>query len=150
VYYIVLGTLVLTYLGTRRLIGSNFGRLMAALRDNEVRAESFGYDVAGAKLLVFAIGCALAGFSGAVYAPVVGFVSPDLLVRGLPSPVVDWGTVVERGALIGQAFGAMLVNLVSILLSGALVNLWFLHIGRLVMEDEIYRPEGLFGYLKRI
>jgi len=60
-YYVVLGLLVVVYLGLRILMNSSFGNVIVAIRENPERAEMLGYDVRKYQLVTFVIGAALAG-----------------------------------------------------------------------------------------
>ncbi len=62
-YYVVLGLLVLVYLGLRILMNSTFGNVIVAIRENPERAEMLGYDMRKYQLVTFVIGAALAGLS---------------------------------------------------------------------------------------
>lgn len=67
---------VATYL-TWRIATSNSGRGLIAIRDAEVAAESIGVPVFRLKLFVFTISGALAGISGALYASLQTYVTPE-------------------------------------------------------------------------
>jgi len=63
-YYVVLGIVVLSFLLVVRIIHSPFGQVLKAVRENEPRAISLGYDTDRYKLLAFVLSAALAGRSG--------------------------------------------------------------------------------------
>jgi branched-chain amino acid transport system permease protein len=102
VYYFV--ALVITALAVAfviRVVTSPFGAVLAAMRENETRARSIGYDVERFKLAAFVLSGSLAGLAGALHA-----VGKHLI--GLES--VDWhtsGQVVIMTILggIGTVFG---------------------------------------------
>ena len=60
-----------------RTVHSPFGQVLKAIRENEPRAISLGYDVDGFKLLAFVLSAALAGLAGATKALVLGFATLD-------------------------------------------------------------------------
>ena len=66
VYLVVLTTLAITLLIVHRLVHSRFGRLVLAIRDDDVRAEAVGVPVFRYKLLLFIIAGALGGLAGAL------------------------------------------------------------------------------------
>ena len=72
------GVVIVVYLGLLWLTRSRFGRVMAAIRDDEEKVATLGYDVAGAKLVVAAIAGALGALAGALYAPLIGTAHPSL------------------------------------------------------------------------
>ncbi len=72
-YYVILGIFVLSFLLIYRTVHSPFGQVLKAIRENEPRATSLGYDVARFKLLAFVLSAALAGLAGASKTLVLGF-----------------------------------------------------------------------------
>jgi branched-chain amino acid transport system permease protein len=67
-YYLVLGILALGTLMALRIVNSPFGAVLAAMRENEVRARSLGYDTARFRLVAFVMSGTLAGLAGALFA----------------------------------------------------------------------------------
>ena len=72
------GVVVVAYLACRWLTRSRFGRVLAAIRDDEEKVATLGYDVAATKLIVAAIAGALGALAGALYAPLAGTAHPSL------------------------------------------------------------------------
>src|ERR1051325_11955968 len=68
-YFFCLGILTLVSLATWWLVRSPWGRAFTALRENPIRADSLGVDTRRYTLMAFAIGSALGGTSGVLYAP---------------------------------------------------------------------------------
>jgi len=64
-YYVVLAIFVFAFWLIHRTIHSPFGQVLKAIRENEARAISLGYDVAKYKLLAFVLSAGLAGLAGA-------------------------------------------------------------------------------------
>ncbi len=64
-YYFVLAIFVFGFWLINRTIHSPFGQVLKAIRENEARAISLGYDVAKYKLLAFVLSAGLAGLAGA-------------------------------------------------------------------------------------
>ena len=63
-YYLEVALLILVYLSLRALVNSRYGLILAAIREDAARAESFGYDIRALQLIVFCIGAMLAALSG--------------------------------------------------------------------------------------
>lgn len=72
-YYLVLAIVIAAFLFIVRIIHSPFGQVLKAIRENEARAISLGYDVERYKLLAFVLSAALAGLAGSTKAVVLGF-----------------------------------------------------------------------------
>lgn len=67
-YYLVLGILVVVIIGLRNLERSRLGRALVAVREDELAAVCMGINVTRIKLTAFAIGSALAGLAGCLFA----------------------------------------------------------------------------------
>ncbi len=65
-YYFVVAVFVAAFWFIHRTIHSPFGQILKAIRENEARAISLGYDVAKYKLLAFVLSAGLAGLAGAL------------------------------------------------------------------------------------
>ena len=72
-YYVVVAIFVAAFWLIHRTIHSPFGQILKAIRENEPRAISLGYDVAKYKLLAFALSATLAGLAGATKTVVFKF-----------------------------------------------------------------------------
>ena len=115
-----MAVLILVYLGLHLLLRSHFGRTVVAIRENELRAELLGYDVRLHKLLVFALGGAIAGLAGCLFANWNAFVSPDVFSLATSAKIIIWVIVGGLGTLIGPVIGAMALEyLTSLLGAGA-------------------------------
>jgi len=72
-YYLVFAIFMIGFLLIYRTVHSPFGQVLKAIRENEARALSLGYDVDKHKLLAFVISAGLAGLAGATKTLVLGF-----------------------------------------------------------------------------
>ncbi|MEM1384127.1 MAG: branched-chain amino acid ABC transporter permease [Pseudomonadota bacterium] len=106
VFYVAMAALILSYFGCVWLTRTHFGRVCAAIRENETRAELLGYDARAYKLGLFAIGGGLAGLAGVLIANGVGRVTPDLFNLGYAAQAIIWVIVGGRGTLIGPILAA--------------------------------------------
>ncbi|MBI1172024.1 branched-chain amino acid ABC transporter permease [bacterium] len=108
--YIILFTLVLAILMwlLQRALNSPWGRMMRAIRDNEVAAAAMGKDVKRQHLIIFILGSAVVGMSGAMYVSMLG-----QLVPGEYSPLrftfLIWIMVIVGGS--GNNWGSVLGGL---------------------------------------
>jgi branched-chain amino acid transport system permease protein len=74
-YFVVLAVFVAVFLFVIRVVHSPYGQILKAIRENEPRAISLGYDVDRYKLLAFVLSTALAGLAGSMKTLVLGFVT---------------------------------------------------------------------------
>ncbi len=108
-YYFVLAAFVLVFLLIRRIVHSPFGQVLKAIRDNEPRALSLGYDIDRYKLAAFVLSAALAGLAGSVKALVLGFVTLSDVVQANSGEVILMTLVGGSGTFFGPVVGAALV-----------------------------------------
>ena len=108
-YYVVMAIFVFGYAVCWRTINSPFGQVLKALRENEPRTISLGYNVDNFKLLAFVLSAALAGLAGATKALV--FVSATLTDAAwqMSGTVVLMTLVGGMGTLTGPVLGAFII-----------------------------------------
>lgn len=108
-YYVVLAIMVLSFALIVRVIHSPFGQVLKAVRENEPRATSLGYEVARYKLLAFVLSAALAGLAGSVKAVVLGFGTLTDVHWSMSGLVVLMTLVGGMGTLFGPVLGAIII-----------------------------------------
>jgi branched-chain amino acid transport system permease protein len=96
--------------GVHATLRRPFGRLVAAVRENETRTQLLGYDIRRYKLLVFTLGGAIAGFAGAGYAAWGQFINPAVFNLQQAGYIVIWVLVGGRRSLLGAFVGAFLIE----------------------------------------
>ena len=108
-YYLVLAAFVAVFAFIRRIVHSPFGQVMKAIRDNEQRAISLGYDINRYKLVTFVLSAALAGVAGSLKALVLGFVTLSDVAQGNSGEVILMTLVGGTGTFVGPVVGAAVV-----------------------------------------
>ena len=105
--YAVLFTLVLLILLwlVQKALHSPWGRMMRAIRDNEVAAEAMGKDVTARHLQIFILGSAICGIAGAMMTTLDGQLTPGTY-QPLRFTFLIWVMVIVGGS--GNNFGAVL------------------------------------------
>ncbi|VTZ23770.1 Urea transport system permease protein (fragment) [Methylocella tundrae] len=138
----------MTLLGCRMLLGSRFGALMLAARDDEVRLRTLGYDTLRLKLAVWCLAALIAALAGILYVPQVGIINPRLLAPDLSLEIAVWVAIGGRGHLIGAVIGALLVNALKFWLSTAAPELWPFILSALIVLVVLVFPNGLVDLAK--
>jgi len=108
-YYVVLAIVIAAFLFIVRIIHSPFGQVLKAIRENEARAMSLGYDVERYKLLAFVLSAALAGLAGSTKAVVLGFGTLTDVHWSMSGLVVLMTLVGGLGTLVGPVVGAIVI-----------------------------------------
>ncbi len=116
-YYVLLVIALLGFIVAARTIHSPFGRVMVAIRDNETRAQSVGYDPLRYKLIAFVISAGLSGLGGAIFCVGHGVVSLDVVNWATSGLVVMMTLLGGSGTLLGPAVGAAIVLVLRDLLA---------------------------------
>ncbi len=124
VYGVMLGALALGLLLLRITMRGRFGLALAALRENELRAQSLGHDVAALKIRAFMLSGLLAGLAGALFVVQFGFASPSLIGFSLSAEVLIWTALGGRGHPVAAALGAITIRWLDAQFSGDLGALW--------------------------
>ena len=111
-YFLCLGFLILTIIGTLNLLRSPTGRAFIAIRDSETAARSMGVNVALYKVKSFAISAAITGFAGCLFAHKLTFISPEMFTLQLSIEfiivILIGGTFSLHGAVLGAIFLVMI------------------------------------------
>ena len=105
-YYVVLGIFLIGFLIIFRTVHSPFGQVLKAIRENEARALSLGYDVDKHKLLAFVISTALSGLAGATKTIVLGFETLTDVNWPQSGEVVLMTLIGGIGTMFGPVVGA--------------------------------------------
>ncbi|MPW18662.1 branched-chain amino acid ABC transporter permease [Paraburkholderia sp. CNPSo 3157] len=108
-YFIVLVVMVLAFLLIVRIVHSPFGQVLIAIKENEPRAISLGYDTNRFKLLAFVLSAGLAGLAGALKVLVLGFETLGDAYWTMSGLVVLMTLVGGMGTLFGPLLGAALI-----------------------------------------
>jgi branched-chain amino acid transport system permease protein len=138
------------------LVRSPYGRLIQAIRDDEVAVAAIGKDPRRLKVQVFMLGSGLAGLAGAFYAHFITYLSPDQFL-----PLVTfyvWIAVIIGG--IGRTTGAVAGSLIlMVFLEGSrfardwvpgvsevqMASVRLALVGLALILFTIYRPQGIMG-----
>lgn len=120
-YYAFVSLLFLLSLWVmKRIVESPLGKILQGIRENEVRAQAVGYNVARFKLLAFVIGGAFSGVAGVLYAMLFGIV-PLEAIGFVTSGNVVFATLIGGS---GSLYGPVIGSFVFIWLSESVSTLW--------------------------
>jgi branched-chain amino acid transport system permease protein len=134
-----------------RLVASPFGRVLQALRDDEIGASSLGKDVATAKLSAYALSSAIAAFAGSLYAHYTAYVDPLSFDIGVSIIALLMVMLGGAGTLVGPMLGAVVLTLLPEALKflplppGSAAPARQFAYGALLVLVVFFRPQGLLG-----
>lgn len=108
-YYVVLAIAIAGFALIVRTVHSPFGQVLKAIKENEPRAISLGYDVDRYKLTAFVLSAALAGLAGSTKTVVLGFETLTDVHWSMSGLVVLMTLVGGMGTLVGPILGAFII-----------------------------------------
>jgi branched-chain amino acid transport system permease protein len=146
-YYLVLTIFVAVFVFIRRVVHSPFGQILKAIRDNEPRAISLGYEINRYKLLAFVLSATLAGLAGSLKALVLGFVTLSDVQQANSGEVVLMTLLGGTGTLFGPVIGAGIVVTLQEYLSDIVGGWVTVIIGAVFVTCVLLFRRGLVGEL---
>jgi len=108
-YYLVLAAFLAQFVFVRRVVQSPFGQVLKAIRENEPRATSLGYDVNRYRLVAFVLSATLAGLAGSLKALVLGFATLSDVQQANSGEVILMTLLGGTGTFFGPVIGAAIV-----------------------------------------
>jgi branched-chain amino acid transport system permease protein len=147
-YYVVLILLVLVIWLAHRLVRSEFGMVILAIRDNERRTAAIGFPPYPYKLVIFVIAGGIAGLAGALMANHAKFVNPSVLSWQLSGELLAMVILGSANSLIGPILGAAFFLAFRDVLSDYTEH-WMLFFGPLLVARVLLMRDGIWGMLLR-
>ncbi len=142
---------VLTLLICHRIVKSPFGRVLMAIREDEVFALAAGKNVAVYKVAVFVIGSGMAAAAGALYAHYISFIDPTSFTVMESIFIISVVIIGGAGSLWGPVIGAAVLVIMPEALrfiglpSSLAANIRQILYGSLLVAFMMWRPQGLAG-----
>jgi len=142
--------LLICFVIAQLLANSPYGRVVRAIREDEIAAEALGKDRAKYKAQILMIGSAMVGVAGGLYVQYLHYVLPDMFVPMitftvwimvlLGGPGNNWGALLGAGLVELFKYGT---NLAKPILPLDPINLQYILFGVLIILVLFYRPQGL-------
>ncbi|HEY3842476.1 MAG TPA: branched-chain amino acid ABC transporter permease [Acidimicrobiales bacterium] len=153
-YYLLLVFVVIVLIAFSSLENSRVGRAWAAIREDEVAAESTGINVLKYKVMAFAIGASTSGFAGMLTASKIGFIEPGDFTVQLSILILVLVIFGGMGSLPGVVLGAAFLQwapqyLRTHPLFGFQQQDLYIYLGALLVLMMIFRPEGMIPSRRR-
>jgi len=147
-YYVVFAIFLFGFLLIHRTIHSPFGQVMKAIRENEPRAISLGYDVNKYKMMAFVLSAALAGLAGATNAIVFTFVTLTDVDWHTSGDVVLMTLLGGMGSIFGPVVGAFSIVTLESKLSDKVGSLVTVIIGAIFVICVLLFRRGIVGEIQ--
>lgn len=152
-YFIALAFLVVMYLFLRRVVNSPLGRTLQAIRENEQRVESLGYNVLRYKVASLVISGAVAALSGAMWAVFQRYINTSVLGLDRTIDALLMTIIGGAGTLIGAVFGSGVIAFAHEWLSSLssvhpIFERWLMFFGIIYIIIVIWFPKGIIGTIR--
>jgi branched-chain amino acid transport system permease protein len=129
-------------------ISSDAGRLLSAMRDNDMRCAYLGLNTPRIRIVLLVICAIVAALAGFGYAGFGGIAAPENASFTFGTELVIMVALGGRGTLVGALFGALILEVASAYLSGSLPFVWELIVGISFVLVIVVLPAGLFGSIR--
>ncbi len=150
-YYFVFAVFLLGFALVQRIVHSPYGQVLKAIRENEPRAISLGYNVDAYKLLAFVLSAALAGLAGATKTVVFQLASLTDAHWHMSGEVILMTLLGGVGTLLGPVMGAgLVVSLQHVLAQSPLGNWVNVILGIIFVVCVLSFRSGIVGELAKI
>lgn len=148
-YYYVLAAFAICVALMWVIVHSPFGKALQAIRDNETRAEFIGIRIRRYRLIAFVISGVFTGVAGALWAPLNGLASPDILVWTFSGEIVFMTVLGGFRTFVGPIVGAIAFTYLKTYAVGFTVY-WQLLLGTVLVILVLALPTGIMGAAGRL
>ncbi|SCY39146.1 MULTISPECIES: branched-chain amino acid ABC transporter permease [unclassified Lysinibacillus] len=152
-YFFVLASLVVIFLALHRFVNSPTGRLLIAVRENEQRTKSLGFNTLHYKVVASVVAGIVASFAGSLYAISLRFVNTSVMAMDITLDALLMTIIGGVGTLVGPLLGAAVIEYAQHALSGLardypIFERWIIFFGILYILAVIFFPKGIIGSLR--
>lgn len=148
-FFLLLAVVILVLIVKNRIINSRVGRAFIAIRENSHAANGMGINVRYYKIMAFAISAFLTGLAGALYAHLVGFISPDTFMNTQSNLFMTMLLFGGIGSLAGPVIGSAALVVVTELMQ-SFVSYQMITYAFFILAVLFYLPNGVVGIIDSI
>lgn len=148
-YLFLLVLLALVMVVKTNIVNSRIGRCFMAVRENQLAANGCGVDIRKYKIMAFALSAFFTGASGALYAHLVTFISPESFMYAQSVIFLTMLVFGGNGNLIGPILGAVIITCSQEMLQ-AFRDYQMLIYGGLMLVSILFLPKGLYGLFQQV
>jgi len=148
-YYYVLAIFLVSVGVMWVIVHSPFGKALQAIRDNEIRAEFVGVQVWHYRWVAFLISGVFTGLAGALWVPLNGLTTPDILHWSFSGEIVFFTVLGGFSTFAGPIVGAVVFNYLKTFAVGYTVY-WQMFLGVVLVTLVMALPTGIMGMAARL
>ncbi|WP_411829422.1 branched-chain amino acid ABC transporter permease [Paenibacillus alginolyticus] len=153
-YWIALAVLIVVFLLMRRFTVSPLGRVLQAIRENEQRTRSLGFNLVHYKVIASIVAGMVAALAGSMYAVTLRFVNTSVFSTDITLDALLMTIIGGVGTLYGGLIGSAIIELAHNGLSNlaktyAIFDRWIIFFGLLYILIVMVFPLGIAGTLRQ-
>ncbi len=154
-YFFVLTCLVIIFMALYRFVNSPTGRILIAVRENEQRTKSLGYNTLYYKVIASIVAGTVASLAGSLYAVSLRFVNTSVMTMDITLDALLMTIIGGVGTLVGPLLGSAVIEYAQHALSGLardypIFERWIIFFGILYILAVIFFPKGIIGSLRML
>jgi len=151
-YWLSLCLMVAIFLFLKRFTNSPLGRVLQAIRENEQRTESLGFQVLHYKIAASVVSGVIAGIAGILYAISLRFVNTSVFSMDITLDALLMTIIGGVGTLVGAIIGAGLIEfahdwLTALAKEHVIFERWIIFFGIIYILVVMFFPKGIVGTL---
>jgi len=143
-YFVVLTVVAIGVIILARVVGSPFGLLLTATRENHQRVSFVGANVRSLRLFAFVISGTLAGAAGVLFALFNRIASPEMLHWAFSGKAVLMTILGGSGVFLGPAVGAAIFFVLEHYITSFTTS-WMVFLGAILVVLVLLFPRGVLG-----
>ena len=148
-YYFVAAVVLVGTLAMWRIVRSPFAGVLMAIRQNDERARSVGYNTGRYKLVAFIISACFTSLAGGLYILLLEFMYPEILHVTMSGEIMAMTVVGGFGSFYGPIIGAAFFVFLRDFLTSYTEN-WLIVFGAVFMAFILFSPQGIVGTVQRL
>lgn len=153
-YFFALAFMILMFFLLKRFTDSPTGKVLQAIRENEQRTESLGYQILHYKIIASMVAGLAAGLSGSMYAITLRFVNTAVFGTNVTLDALLMTIIGGVGTLFGSILGSALILLVHAGLTDLakihwIFERWMIFFGAIYILAVMFFPQGIVGMFRQ-
>jgi len=145
-YYLILGTLLVTTIVLWKVINSRFGMVVRGSHSNDARMQAIGFPTMKYRLAAFVIAGVVCGLAGFLLGNLTEFLTPEYMHWFRSGELMIMVMVGGMGTLFGPLFGAFAYLMVEDFLAN-FTEYWQFYFGPMLILLVLFAKQGLWGWL---
>lgn len=151
-YLLCLGAMAVVFFLLRRFTSSPLGKVLQAVRENEQRTESLGFQVLHYKIAASVVSGVLAGLAGILYAISLRFVNTNVFSMDITLDALLMTIIGGVGTLVGAIIGSGVIEfahnwLTELAKEYWIFERWIIFFGMIYILAVLFFPKGIVGTL---